>query len=123
MALRLVVATLILLIPGALLLLTLLLLVSQNQMIRIKSRRAQSEPIEWADRLKLNPIAWIVTCPWCQCDQWVSLKHLYVGKDRSKRNYQCKHCSAGTEPRGGWDKTKAEEVFKPKCPGWRSIYK
>ena len=89
--------------------------------ILIRSKPVVAKPIEWADRLRIKPIGWTLTCPWCDTKQWMGLKNLYVGKDGSRNNHQCKHCGAGTEPRGGWKKLTAEDVFKPKAPGWRSI--
>lgn len=91
--------------------------------ILVNHKIAIGKPIQWSDRTRKKPVCYMLKCPWCREEQWVSVSRLYVGSDGSKNNHQCKHCGAGTEPRGGWDKRKAEpeDVFKPKCPGWRSI--
>lgn len=90
--------------------------------IQVNHKKVKAKAIEWSDTTRMNPICFILKCPYCQVSQWVNKKNLYIGADNSKNNHQCRHCNQGTKRKLMWtDRPKPEDVFKPKTPGWRSL--
>ena len=129
MVLKSIVLLLILLIPGALIGYIMLLPVLRNLMvIRVYRKRALAKAIEWSDKTKKNPICFMMKCPYCNKEQWVHIKELYTDFRGVKNNHRCsnKKCGLGNAPKRLHSSPKYIEGlykgFKPKTPGWRSIY-
>lgn len=99
--------------------------VKDYYIIKIGEKFASAKAIEWKTQLKLIPYGFQVTCPHCRKEQWFRKEQLYIGWDNSKNNYRCKHCKVGKSPKRLWSDKGYQTnhpQFKPKTPGWRSIF-
>ena len=91
--------------------------------ISIGDQKVSAKAIEWADKLRLNPYGFLVTCPHCHKEQWFQKSTLYIAHDNTKNNLRCKFCRKGKQPKRMWgDPTYSSHPnFRPKNPGWRSL--
>ena len=94
--------------------------------IRVNHKKVIAKAIEWADRERKNPIAFLFKCPYCRRDQWAHKKQLYIAYNGTKNHRRCKYCNIGLAKRGeSREATRSKAPYKgftPKSPGWSSIH-
>ena len=80
--------------------------------------------IEWVDSSRDQPIAFLLNCPKCSCQNWARTADLYQAYDKTVNNLKCKMCGAGKLRAEELKKRKPDlNLFKPKQVGWQSIFK
>jgi len=86
-------------------------------------RLLEVEVIEWADIKRLTPIAFFITCPYCNCKQWSRVDCFYKAADGTEQNLKCLKCGVCKPKLGSYWKRnmKPYASFFPKNTGWRSI--
>lgn len=89
--------------------------------IQINHKKVIGKAIEWSDKVRSDPIAFIIKCPFCSEKQLVFKKSLYVGVNNSKNNHRCKICGEGIKKKRMWGDSKPKIPFEPRLPGWRSL--
>lgn len=89
--------------------------------IKINHHKVIGKAIEWSDRTRSNPIAFIIKCPFCKEKQSVFKKAFYIGVDNSKNNCCCRFCGEGLEKKRMWGDSNPKSLFKPRLPGWKSF--
>lgn len=128
---KLLIALIILLIPGAFLLALIPIIQkfmeNKVKLIRIGEKRTISRVVEWSDKTRTQPICFILKCPYCRKKQWARVEELYKGVNGYHNNYRCKHCNKAAEKFKLWSDRQnvpvvpAKPKFNPKTPGWKSV--